>query len=164
MRSRISTLIIVLTLLSLLILAVFIDKMGTDKNSNLAVPVETPKSPYISDEKLYDLIQAWRTANNLQRYEKNTNLCILADKRLDQIKDKYGHNGFAESVITENYFGFSEVSENINRSLGKESDVLSSWLGSKSHYEALVRPYLHSCVKCLRHNEYNYCIQIFAKL
>jgi hypothetical protein len=112
---------------------------------------------YFNQDKLWSLIQSWRSSEGLQPYIKDQKICTLTAQRINDVQTNYSHDGFAERV--NKYPG--EFSENLVGIDGKnEKAVLQKWLDSPEHREALERPYKNSCLACKN----NYCVQIFSNL
>lgn len=109
----------------------------------------TPEFEVIQD-KLWLLIQDWRTQNGFQPYIKNQELCRIAEDRASVKFDN--HKGFKEKYLNNPYY----LSENI-AGLAPAKNVFDSWLKSSPHRAALEKPYKYSCVACDKQ-----CVQIFS--
>lgn len=118
-----------------------------------------PVQTNLNADKLFSIIQNWRTENKLPDYETNETVCKIAAVRLEEIKTDYSHNQFIPTVKlfldgTKYY-----VAENlINQPYQSEQKALDAWLLSPEHHENLESSYKYSCVK----TDNSYAVQIFA--
>lgn len=120
------------------------------------IKVAPTPTPYIfSQQKLWDLVQNWRSDNGLFPFIKNQKLCDFATKRLSEIKNDWGHSGYTQN--RQNY-GFNFDGENLAKDYFTEEETLNAWLSSASHSANLKRTYVYSCLKCDR----NICAQEFG--
>lgn len=119
-----------------------------------ATAVASPsKGPNVNADKLFEIIQEWRTSENLQPYVKDERLCKIAEDRV--LNDKFldDHEGLFRKYSNYPYV----ISENLNYAISEKA-MLDGWLNSPEHAQALRKPYTHSCIYC-----YNgYCSQIFS--
>lgn len=116
----------------------------------------------LSEEKLFDLVQRWRYENNLQPYKKSDITCQVAEKRLVQVKKKFSHDGFEQTVkeTVTNVQEKVDFGENLAEFFYPESEMLKQWLDSPKHRENLEAPYTSSCIRC----DKLICVQIFSNL
>jgi uncharacterized protein YkwD len=126
--------------------------------------IETPTPTYfqekkVSSEKLWDVIQSWRTSQNLSKYKTSQKLCDIAAIRLQEIKSDWSHDGI---MSRSNYFfsitGARELGENLAKDLYDEHLLLQAWLDSPTHKKNLVSNYTYSCVQVGD----NYAVHIFG--
>lgn len=117
----------------------------------ISLPSPTPIQSLDSD-KLFQLVNEWRTQNGYQAYLKDQRLCDIASDRADDFD--YSHAG-----LYEKYSGYRYViQENLVYNYLNEQASLNGWLGSPGHLSTLKKPYLYSCIAC----DGRYCSQIFS--
>lgn len=103
-----------------------------------------PEITYIRHEALWDVVQQWRADQGYLVYQHDEQACQLAEKRLEEIKTDWSHNGFWD----EECVNCSAWGENLARGFYNESDVLTAWLESPTHADNLHdRDYSHSCIR-----------------
>lgn len=105
----------------------------------------------LNSEKLFRIVNQWRTEKNKTRYIKSESLCVIAEERAHQITTDFSHDLFTKIEYP------STLSENIVMTVSEEA-ALYQWEGSKPHREALERPYKYSCIA----TEGSYAVQIFS--
>jgi len=118
------------------------------------IPVPTLIQNLDSD-KLFQLVNEWRTQNGYQPYMVDERLCKIASDRADDGNDN--HKGFR--VKYSNYpYVISENDVYGNTPYANENNAMLSWLNSPKHLENLEKPYIYSCIRCYK----NDCSQIFS--
>lgn len=113
----------------------------------------TPTPINLDAEKLFEIIQSWRTSENLQPYVKDERLCEIARTRVTEDEPQDNHAGLYKRYRNLPYL----ISENTTIALN-EQGALNLWLDSPPHAKALREKYQYSCVAC----KGNYCSQIFS--
>lgn len=127
------------------------------------VPVESQQKEYsrkifdISEDKLWGLVQEWRTQENLATYEQSIETCRIADQRLIETKVNWSHDGFEAKRFCPQG---CTLSENIARGFSNEQDILDSWLKSASHSANLKMNLPYSCIK----SDGEYVVHIFGDI
>lgn len=161
MRTRIKPIFVLFALLLLLVVAIFIDKAGTDKSTFLAKysPIPTQTIVYLNSDKVEMLINEYRESNGMSTLSRLEALCDIAVIRLRDSKLDWSHDGFFTMASSNKYWGFSRVGENLGKDHVDERHLVDTWLNSLKHKENLDYPYAYSCVKCGE----GYCVQIFAR-
>ena len=135
-------------------LIVAIPKIKLSLSSPRPVPLVETKTD-LDEEILWNLVQRWRSSEDLSEYIESEALCTVAkDRADDQINGLDYHKGFKEKYYSYPYI----LSENVTYSSSNEKQALNGWLGSRAHYEALLRPYTHSCISCINRTY----VQIFS--
>lgn len=118
-------------------------------------PSEKPAKSLNAD-LVFQLINLDRKAKNLVSFEKDAELCSLANSRVSEIDNEiFGsstiHAGFrARNIpywITENMAGYGSEQANVNW-----------WLGSTIHRNAIEGDYKYSCGACTATS----CVQLFT--
>ncbi len=104
---------------------------------------------------LWQLINDFRTNNNLRTFTQSPKLCTMAEKRLVETKTDWSHNGFYNHV---NDFPYTRIGENLVKGYFTEQLTLQAWLKSPLHKKNLTSGFIYSCLRC----EENRCVQIFA--
>lgn len=132
--------------------------ISREYSSSLGKPTKTDIQ--LNGEKLFELTNKWRLENSLNSYVKSELLCSFANKRLEEIKNDFSHDGFdsksQDFLVATKY---DAIGENIARDYINEEKTLKGWLNSPSHLKTLSDPYTDSCLLC----EKTCCVQIFAK-
>lgn len=106
----------------------------------------------LDSEKLWLLVQTWRIDNDLKPYEKDQRLCDISN---DRVKDGLDyHKGLHEKYANLPYY----ISENSGIDYNSEKDLLTGWLYSVPHADALKHSYKYSCISCSN----DFCVQIFS--
>lgn len=114
---------------------------------------EVSTSPKISNvDKLFFLINNYRKQNNLPAFEKNEELCTIAEKR-SKIELDY-HKGFLEEYSSYPY----KISENVTTGLDPYNAFIG-WRRSPSHNAAMLSDWKYACVSC-----HTTCVTIFSNL
>lgn len=131
-----------------------------------ASPVSKPyavnnlSTAHLNSDKLWSLIEEWRTKEGLPAYIKDQRICDIANNRIlevdKEIKENAPHKGFVDAVKDFPIRGGS-FSENIVGA-GSEEEALDKWLRSASHSAALRKSYTYSCIS----TKGPYAIQEFA--
>lgn len=124
----------------------------------------TPTPHIFSEDKLWSLIQNWRTSQGLQPYIKDQRLCDIAKDRAHDmvlLDNQDDHEGFYKKYS--NYP--SSLQENTEYTWD-EKIGLDQWLNSPSHKQALEKQYAYSCLACesIGRATAQYCSQIFSNL
>lgn len=120
---------------------------------NSTIPVPTPIQNLDSD-KLFQLVNEWRTQNGYQPYIVDERLCKIASDRADDLINDFSHQDLYDKYSNYPYV----MQENIVHSETSESVALKWWLNSPSHLAGLQKPYVYSCIRCYK----NDCSQIFS--
>lgn len=112
-------------------------------------------SERVNEDRLWELVNAWKNENDGYMYQPDDLLCGLATRRLKEIKNNWSHDGFTD-VISNNFQGWGE---NLAKDQSSEQQVLDEWLNSASHSANLKEKFTSTCIRC----EDNHCVQLFAK-
>lgn len=143
------TLLVVSVLINAMLVFVIVNKLSQPIN--------------IDSDRLFTLVQNWRSENNLKQYETDPQLCGIAAVRAYEIQTDFNHNKFnarAESITKST--GYNYIGENFVRSgrkINPEQDGLNWWLHSPKHLQMLKDEEMRfSCISCRG----AYCVQIFA--
>lgn len=114
----------------------------------------TPRELYA--EKLWEIVNDYRLSKNLQSFEKNSELCDIADLRSKEaVFDKSDHEGFIRKY--KNYP--HKISENLILYPTSEEEVFLSWISSPAHKTAIEGSWKYSCISC---DGSSACSQIFS--
>lgn len=147
--------IVITTIIAFFAISSLIDSYsGGPKKTAYIDPYVSPTPVVLSSEKLWEIIQNWRTSQNLPKYVKDIRLCTIATSRLPEIpQENVPHERFLERFHSSPY----KIGENVTGAIS-ESDALNKWLASPPHRKALESSWKYSCTKC----EKDYCVQIFS--
>lgn len=120
--------------------------------------LEPKTKTYPDANKLFQIVNEWRTENGYQPYLIDQRLCDIADIRLAQTSRNWSHDEFIPTI--DRYFqgNYSEKSENLARDFYDEQSTLKAWLNSPTHKENLDKDYQYSCIAL----DGNYVVQIFG--
>lgn len=111
----------------------------------------------LNENKLWSLIQDWRTKSNLKPYIKDQRLCDIAKERATELY-KLGYLDNHEGFLSR-YSSYPFVlSENASAFHPNEISALNGWINSPTHLKNLQKLYLYSCLKC----KDTFCVQIFS--
>ena len=114
--------------------------------------------PDLSSDKIWSLVQDWRSKNNLPVYTKNQKLCDMASIRVQDIRTDWSHSQFVPRV---NFFfgnNIYNIAENLAEHHINEEAILNAWLGSPTHADNLKSNYKYSCIV----ESENYVVQLFG--
>lgn len=117
--------------------------------------------PKADADKLFALVQNWRTENGYKQYIEDEVLCGYAYQRAHEITRDFSHRLFDPNKYISNA-SYTFVSENIVMYISDQNDkeigMLGWWLNSPKHLEALKADYPNSCIACYN----DHCVQLFA--
>lgn len=126
------------------------------RNGDISFRLSPSPTPYVfSERKLWNLINDWKKTQSSEPYIEDSRLCTLAEKRLEEVKLDWTHDGFwnyKEDFIHEG------LAENLGKDYETEEEVFNAWLESPSHRRNLDYSYKYSCLRC----EGNNCVHIFG--
>jgi len=117
-------------------------------------PISTPVITALDSDKLFSLVQGWRSENNLPKYIVDNRLCEIASNRAAEIVNNFSHQGLYEEYSNYPYV----IQENLAENFVSEQKVLTAWIGSPTHLAILKFPYKYSCLVCTS----LYCSEIFS--
>lgn len=144
-------------------------RQNTLLKDQLAIPSPTPDPTItptpipVSEDELWQIVNNWKDGHSGYRYKKLPIVCDYADKRLDQIRTDFGHDGFYQTAKNwAHNNNFKLVAENLSSDINSKDDILTSWVTSSSHYENLNNNFVYSCIRCTVVNHNSLCVQIFA--
>lgn len=125
-------------------------------NSDIYEP--TPKN--ISSEKLWEMVNTYRTSQNLPETDTDDRLCLIARSRLPEVKVDWSHRGFEQDNGTHSkMLTYTRLGENLAKDYSTEQEILNAWINSKEHNMTMLGDYTHSCIE----TDGSYAVQIFAK-
>ena len=117
-----------------------------------------PQSVYnIDQDKLFDLIQMWRVANDYKPYKIDDGLCAFAIIRAFEVQNDWSHDGFVAGRIAP-LSNHELYGENLAKEFFSEESMLDGWIHSPTHLENLESPFTYSCVRCIN----GYCAHEFG--
>jgi len=150
---------IFVALFVLFTLVVPLDTLFVKSAQNNSIIVSTPAPTALNPDKLWEIVNNWRTSQNLPAYIKNEQLCIVADERVAYIQKDWSHGGFRKNLSTyKNISGYKYLGENLSRNNFPETAALDAWLDSPGHLENLKLPFTHSCIA----TDGTFAVQIFG--
>lgn len=143
----------------LVVLLFSLRSVGAYLGSHPSIPQEKEiVNVNLDENKLMNLVQAWRVKNNLPEYTKSIKTCGVASIRLDEVSNDFSHDSFLKRSKQEDYWGYNHVGENLAKDHRSENLMLDAWLNSASHEANLKDNYTESCIRCSGST----CVQIFA--
>lgn len=119
-------------------------------------PVASPKTPDISADILFTLVNAWRSENGYLEYKISPTACTFAQTRVKEIQTDFSHDGLY--VHAKELPSGSYISENLSEGFNYAYETMDAWVKSPTHLDNLKKDYTHSCIKC----EKGYCVHIFS--
>jgi uncharacterized protein YkwD len=112
----------------------------------------------VNEERLFELIQNWRSSQGKSQYIVSDDLCTIAEKRLEEVKVKFNHDGFQTDWVKQSS-NMAFIGENLSELFLRNEDVLTGWLNSPGHRENLEDGFTHSCLRCTPYQ----CVHIFGR-
>lgn len=112
----------------------------------------TPEPTELNSEELWQIIQDWRTSQNLPKYILDERLCKIAKDRSYDPDDN--HQTFLKKYSKYPY----KIQEIAAYYITTEHQTLNGWLNSASHSAILRKSWVYSCAECT----YTTCIQVFS--
>lgn len=112
-------------------------------------------SPALTKWGVLAIIQEWRLKNNLPEYRISDSMCRIADKRLDQIKVNFSHDGFYADDLCDRW---CSIAENLAEGASSGFNYMLAWERSASHSANLKKDYTHTCVA----TDGDYIVHIFG--
>ena len=147
-------------LLIYLLIEVSIVHFSTPRTTQAVNMVSTPKIPtYPNQYELEIMSSEYRLSKKLNALKHDEILCNIANKRVEEIKDNFSHEGFQKYKGDNRPKGYIAIGENLVTGVDSSTTAFSSWKLSPSHNENLLfEPYISTCVKCSE----SYCVQLFG--
>ncbi len=109
----------------------------------------------LDSDKIFNLVNDYRVSQNLAPFEKNDEVCTLAQTRSTEIPAEI-KNGTLHSGLYNRPLPYW-IWENAKYGSNEEGTV-AWWLASPLHHKSIVGDYKYSCVKCTG----SYCSQLFT--
>lgn len=124
-------------------------KIATHKQEVVVVSVNS-----IDANQTWELIQSWRTQNNLKPFEKNDKLCKVAETVA-----YYGNED--KSSLNDKFWDYPyKIGQNASYDSDSPQQILEDWTHSDENKNILSQDWKYSCLVC--HN--NDCVQIYSNL
>lgn len=114
------------------------------------------KPPSLSADTLFEMINTHRVSLGLPAYQKEEQLCALAQERCPELYDEIFTSGNIHGGLYNRNLPFW-ITENMKYG-DNEHDVLNWWLSSSIHRKAIEGNFLYSCGECYG----NSCAQLFT--
>lgn len=111
----------------------------------------------IDQIKLTNKINDWELKQGYKPYIENEQLCSLADKRLNELKNNYEARNYVKEPAD---FAYNNLAENLAKDYLDEEAVLNGWLQYPTTKKNLTDYFKYSCIRCKE----SLCIQIFGNL
>ena len=91
---------------------------------------------------LLEEINKYRLTNGLKPLEVDSVLCDAANKRVEEIKTNWSHEGFSASLCEK----CNGLGENLARGFEKKENIVQAWIESLSHKKViLTESFTHGC-------------------
>lgn len=99
----------------------------------------------LNADTLFNMVQDYRTANNLPPFQKDDRACNVAEARAPQVQEEIddGHMHSGLRAMNLPYWN----SENII-TMRTEEEAFNWWIHDPIHHEAIVGDYKYSCLAC----------------
>jgi len=109
----------------------------------------------LDSDKIFSLINQYRESQGLTPFEKNDDVCSLAQTRSTEIPAEI-NNGTLHSGLYNRGLPYW-IWENAKYG-SNEDGTVAWWLASPLHHKSIVGDYKYSCVKCTG----SYCSELFT--
>lgn len=132
-------------------------KAEANKSNNsrtLIIPAD--KTTSLDADKLFRMVNNYRNTLGLKSFERDKNLCKLAETRGPEVYKELLYSGRLHSGLYERKLPYW-VTENMVLNTSEEGG-LNWWMNSPIHYASIVSDAKYSCTKCFGHA----CIQLFT--
>lgn len=120
----------------------------------------------VSQEFVFDAINAIRTKYGLGKFSADATLQKAANKRAKEITSLFSHTrpGGKETftVLDEYGYDYKMAGENIARGQNSGFEVVNAWMNSKDHRENILKPGFKSLAVGLEASEKNAWVQLFG--
>jgi hypothetical protein len=107
-------------------------------------------------DKLWSLIQDWRTKNNINTIVKDDRLCDYANNKLKSLKAFWED----EVSLDRKYFKDGQATINFSRNIATEQGVVDTWLSTDKTKQNMSAPYQYGCAV----TDGNYSVFLIANL
>lgn len=129
-----------------------------------ATPTLVPKPKISTFNKLFDLVNQYRSQKGLKSLVIYSPLCQFSQTRLEQIKNDWSHNGYDQAAEQGQLFSLdcpncSRVGENLAKDYPDEEAVLQAWLASDYHRNNLEGDWDWGCAA----SSGNFAVFLFGK-
>lgn len=121
-----------------------------------SVPSTAEKPPSLSADLLFDMINNYRASIGKPAYQKDDNLCSLAQERGPELYDEVFTSGNIHGGLYARNLPYW-ITENMKYG-PDENDVFNWWMGSSIHKKAIEGDFTYSCGECYG----NTCAQLFT--
>lgn len=115
----------------------------------------TVENTTLDSDKIFNMINQYRATLGLTPFEKDDNVCSLAQARTGEIQAEIPvgtlHSGLYNRPLP--YWIFENAKYGSN-----EEGTVAWWLASPLHHQSIVGDYKFSCVKCAG----SYCSEVFT--
>ncbi|HVT01514.1 MAG TPA: CAP domain-containing protein [Patescibacteria group bacterium] len=136
--------------------------ISTQTSPTAVLPTMPPlQNQYASDsavldsDKIFNLINQFRSSIGLTPFQKDDKVCELAQTRSTEIPAEIGNGTLHSGLYNRNlpYWIWENAKYGSN-----EEGTVAWWLASPIHHESIVGNYQYSCVKCTG----SYCSELFT--
>ncbi len=112
-------------------------------------------SAVLDSNKIFDLINQFRSSIGLTPFEKDDKVCELAQTRSTEIPAEINNGTLHSGLYNRNlpYWIWENAKYGSN-----EQGTVAWWLASPIHHQSIVGNYKYSCVKCTG----SYCSELFT--
>jgi len=99
----------------------------------------------LNADKLFSMVQNYRTSNNLPPFQKDDRACNVAEARAPQVEEEIddGHMHSGLKAMNLPYWN----TENII-TMRTEEEAFNWWINDPIHHDAIVGDYKYSCLAC----------------
>lgn len=114
-----------------------------------------PPSTNLDSNKIFDLVNNYRVSQNLMPFEKNDDVCAVAQTRSGEIPAEIQNGTLHSGLYNRNlpYWIWENAKVGSN-----EEEAVAWWLSSPLHHQSIIGYYKYSCVKC----QGTSCSQLFT--
>jgi len=125
---------------------------------HLNTPITSAKTTPLNNKTMTTVMNEWKLKHHGHVYTKSEKLCEVANRRLEETKINWTHDGFWDISFPST--GFTFLGENLAKGFNNPKEVLYAWQTSKlGHKEILEYSYTNLCVA----TDGNYVVVMFGK-
>ncbi len=134
------------------------ESVQTENATPTMAPLESkiaPDDAVLDSEKIFSLVNQYRSSRGLAPFEQDAQVCSLAETRSREIVSEISSGVLHSGLYNRNlpYWIWENAKYGSN-----EEGTVAWWLASPIHHQSIVGDYKYSCVKC----NGSYCAQLFT--
>lgn len=130
--------------------------IASPKEDQVTIESQTEAIQFTLDsDKIFELINQYRTSLGLTPFEREESVCQLAQVRSTELAGELANGTIHSGLYNRNlpYWIWENAKVGSN-----EEETVNWWLASPLHHQSIVGDYKYSCVKCTGNN----CSELFT--